>query len=253
MSRDPDREIADVYESRDEWAARAQKAEAELARIAEIERTLIAPGGRSEAAEIAASLFRVPVRRRRVREFHKRFGAPESATPTVPGDDRVRLRLRLIAEEFFELLEACADADKSPEADDGPLAWCYASINDHARKLRATLDALPMRVDLPAFADALCDLDYVIEGARLEFGIDGEPIEAAVHAANMAKEPGNLRADGKILKGPNWTPPDIAGELRKQGWRDGSEILCVSCGALAEHACGREGYLCGPCMRKTVP
>ena len=71
---------------------------------------------------------------------------------------------------------------------------------------------------IPAFADALADLDYVIEGTRLEFGIDGWPIAQAVHKSNMAKVGSKVREDGKILKGPDWTPPDIAGELRKQGW-----------------------------------
>lgn len=27
------------------------------------------------------------------------------------------------------------------------------------------------------------------------------------------------RADGKILKPPGWTPPDIAGVLRAHGWK----------------------------------
>lgn len=79
-----------------------------------------------------------------------------------------------------------------------------------------------MNVDLVEFADALADLDYVIEGTRLEFGINGAPIAAEVHRSNLSKLGPNgpmLREDGKILKPPGWTPPDIAGELRKQGWQ----------------------------------
>jgi predicted HAD superfamily Cof-like phosphohydrolase len=63
----------------------------------------------------------------------------------------------------------------------------------------------------------MADLDYVVEGTRLEFGIDGEPIAAEVHRANMAKTEGPVAPDGKRLKPPGWTPPDIAGVLRKQG------------------------------------
>jgi predicted HAD superfamily Cof-like phosphohydrolase len=72
--------------------------------------------------------------------------------------------------------------------------------------------------DLPAFADALADIDYVVEGARLEFGINGSPIADEVHRANMAKLGGPKRADGKHMKPEGWTPPDVAGELVKQGW-----------------------------------
>jgi predicted HAD superfamily Cof-like phosphohydrolase len=52
----------------------------------------------------------------------------------------------------------------------------------------------------------------VVEGARLELGIDGAPI-AAVHEANMKKVSGEVRADGKRLKPPGWKPPDINLEL----------------------------------------
>jgi hypothetical protein len=33
-----------------------------------------------------------------------------------------------------------------------------------------------------------------------------------------------LRADGKVTKGPFYSPPDIAGELRKQGWDPAAEL-----------------------------
>jgi predicted HAD superfamily Cof-like phosphohydrolase len=105
----------------------------------------------------------------------------------------------LIAEEFLEL---CAALGYHP-------------------KLTLDRQVTPFpreHVYLPEVADALADLDYVIEGTRLEFGIDGGPIADAVHAANMRKVGGPTRADGKILKPDEWEPPDIAGELKKQGW-----------------------------------
>lgn len=136
-----------------------------------------------------------------VLEFHRKFGQPVVEKCAVPDDATVRLRLRLIAEEFFELLEAAGVApDQDQEVSD---AICIARL----------------RVNLPAFVDALADLDYVIEGARIAFGVDGDPIADEVHRANMAKENGPKRDDGKILKPPGWTPPDIEGELVKQGWR----------------------------------
>lgn len=51
----------------------------------------------------------------------------------------------------------------------------------------------------------------------LEFGVDMGPIEDEVHRANLAKAGGPV-VNGKIMKPPGWTPPDIAGELKKQGW-----------------------------------
>ena len=143
--------------------------------------------------------------RKQVGEFHALNDQPILHKPQVPADDRVRLRLALIAEEFFEALTACG-----------------VNFGAAAFDVREGIEDWGTKANLPELADALADLDYVIEGTRLEFGIDGGPIAAEVHRSNMSK----LGADGKpikneigkVVKGPNFTPPDIAGELRKQGW-----------------------------------
>ena len=83
-------------------------------------------------------------------------------------------------------------------------------------------------VDMVEFADALTDLDYVIEGTRLTFGIDGRCMLAEVQRANMAKTNEALAsADAskragvvKAQKPPGWTPPDVAGVLKEQGWAE---------------------------------
>jgi predicted HAD superfamily Cof-like phosphohydrolase len=139
--------------------------------------------------------------REQVREFHAAFDVPEMLWPVVPSDDRVRLRLRLIAEEFFELLEASIDA----------------KLNATQAHIISLINSAPVTVDLPEFADACGDLDYVVEGSRLEFGIDGGPIADAIHESNMAKAGGPV-IEGKIRKPEGWLPPDVDGELRKQGW-----------------------------------
>lgn len=146
--------------------------------------------------------------REQVSALHRAIGHPIAESPKVPTDDRVRLRLRLIVEEMFEALEA---AFRSPI--DQKLVTAAALL------VEAILQSRP-DVDLPALADAFADIDYVVEGARLEFGIDGDPIADAVQTANMAKVSGEIREDGKRLKPPGWTPPDIEGELRKQGWKE---------------------------------
>jgi len=137
-----------------------------------------------------------------VAAFHRAFDLPILPHPQVPSDDRVRMRMRLIAEEFFETLEAVF----------GEGALCL----DDRNRLMSCIDVDDIKVDLPEFADGLADLDYVVEGCRLEFGINRYPIAAEVQRANMAKVGGPTREDGKRLKPPGWTPPNIAGVLEAQ-------------------------------------
>lgn len=70
--------------------------------------------------------------------------------------------------------------------------------------------------DLVQVLDALCDIQYVLDGTFLEFGLHHlkEQAFAEVHSSNMSKlgKDGQpiLRGDGKVLKGPNFSPPDLA-------------------------------------------
>ena len=146
--------------------------------------------------------------RGQVRVFHGANGVVDPPTPTVPPDDRVRLCARFIAEEALETISAMFADGKG-----------YQSMLDRIEfALLSFIKEAPIEVDMVAFADGCADLDYVTEGARQEFGIDGAPIAAEVHRSNMAKVGGSMREDGKVMKPPGWTPPDVAGELRKQGW-----------------------------------
>lgn len=121
---------------------------------------------------------------KQVREFHIKYGVPTHNVPQFPEPRRAMLRIDLIEEEFEEFQEAI-----------------------YSRNLTGV-------------ADALADLLYVTYGAALEFGLDMEPIMDEVQRSNMSK----LGADGlpiysengKVLKGPNFTPPDIQGEIAKQ-------------------------------------
>lgn len=147
--------------------------------------------------------------RGQVAEFHWAVNQPVRHTPIVPDKERVRLRMLLVTEEFFEFLEASGcPVEMLRDLQDGVV---------HAIKCRED------EVDLPELADAMADLDYVVEGTRLEFGIDGRPIAKEVHRSNMEKVGGGQRADGKINKPEGWQPPDIEGELKKQGWDPGSQ------------------------------
>ena len=112
-----------------------------------------------------------------VRAFHTAFDIPILPAPTFPSHERIEMRLRILDEERGELSEAIADRD------------------------------------LVEVADALTDMAYLVYGTALEFGIDLNPSFREVHRSNMSKlgEDGKpiLRADGKILKGPNFTLPDL--------------------------------------------
>ncbi len=88
-----------------------------------------------------------------VAEFHKTFKHPIQDSPRIPSRDRCNLRVSLLAEELHELKQA---------------------IDDN---------------DLVEIADALCDLQYVLSGAILEFGLADKfkTLFDEVHRSNMSK------------------------------------------------------------------
>ena len=88
-----------------------------------------------------------------VAEFHKTFNAPILDQPTIPSAERCNLRISLLQEELNELKEAIADND------------------------------------LVEIADALCDLQYVLSGAVLEFGLGEKFVKLfdEVQRSNMSK------------------------------------------------------------------
>ena len=75
-------------------------------------------------------------------------------------------------------------------------------------------DRLGMRMSLIEAADALADLIYVIYGMAIESGMDLDSVLAEVQASNLSKLMPDgtvkLREDGKVLKGPNFFPPNVA-------------------------------------------
>lgn len=156
--------------------------------------------------------------RTRVREFFVVAGQAMPETPGAPSDDVVRFRLRLVAEEFFELLDASLDSqtviDSLERGHEMP-----ALIEHVGGAVVCAILMHPLKIDLSKFTDALADLDYVVEGARIAFGIDGGPVMDEVHRANLAKLGGPRREDGKLEKPPGWMPPNIAAVLRAQGWK----------------------------------
>src|SRR6478609_3832346 len=88
-----------------------------------------------------------------VAKFHQTFKHPIIADPQIPSEDRCKLRISLIEEELKELEEAVKNRD------------------------------------IVGVADALCDIQYVLSGAVLEFGL-GEKFNdlfKEVQRSNMSK------------------------------------------------------------------
>ena len=135
-----------------------------------------------------------------VMEFHRTYCVPFSSfdDPTL-SYDRLDLRMSLIAEEFAELVGAVYGKRARAIIEE---ATAEAAGADDGQR------------DVIEAADALADLVYVIFGMAIESGMDLDSVLAEVQASNLSKlmPDGSvkLREDGKVLKGPNFFPPNVA-------------------------------------------
>ena len=89
----------------------------------------------------------------------------------------------------------------------------YDLIREELLELREALD----EKDIVGVADALTDILYVTYGAGHAFGIDLDKCFAEVQRSNMSKLGKNgkpiYREDGKVMKGPNYSEPDLKNTL----------------------------------------
>ena len=147
----------------------------------------------------------------KVAEFHKTFNAPILDTPQIPSKERCELRVALLQEELNELKAAIEDQD------------------------------------IVEVADALCDLQYVLSGAVLEFGFGEKFAELfnEVQRSNMSKACNNQQeadetiafykekgqeayseksgdkinvhrtSDNKVLKNKYYSPADLKSIIEK--------------------------------------
>lgn len=116
-----------------------------------------------------------------VREFHEAFDLVINEVPTDPGPEVADIRSRLVAEEAGEVVDALGTG----------------------------------RLD--EIAHELADLVYVAYGTAISYGIDLDAVFAEVHRANMSKlgtDGKPVLSDGKVVKGPQYIPPDVAAVLR---------------------------------------
>lgn len=139
-----------------------------------------------------------------VREFHEIFGHPISYDPKAVPDIGVRiLRVQMLASELVELARAMGVKLKVDTTQPGDEDACVLVADD------GTGSYSPVEA-----ADALGDLRYIVDGGNLVCGFPGELVLTEIHRSNMSKLGADglpvKREDGKILKGPNYTKPNIA-------------------------------------------
>lgn len=121
----------------------------------------------------------------KVREFHV---ATDAAVNKAFDVGLLALRKALIAEEVKEL---------------------FAEIDRAIEELKTTGQvARPTRLNM---MKEIADVQYVLSGTSVSFGLPASEVFARVHVSNMSKLGADgkpaLRADGKVLKGPNYHPP----------------------------------------------
>ena len=153
-----------------------------------------------------------------VREFMRAFECPIPARlqplPPVTDDpiDKKRLLQSLIL----------ARAGMQAVFTDPVRRLCVDLIFEEFIELvQAELDG-----DLEGVADALGDLEYVLHYSAIRKGIPLDEVFAEIHRSNMTKldengKPIKHPKTGKVVKGPNYEPPNITAILKK-------EALCLS-------------------------
>ena len=115
-----------------------------------------------------------------VAEFYNNFGQTVRDRPQFPSSDTLVLRQVILQEEVTEL------------------------------------EMASLKRDMVAATDAVCDILYVLLGTAHELGL-GPVLEKCfdeVHRSNMSKldQDGKpiYRTDGKVLKGPNYSKPELS-------------------------------------------
>ncbi|MDE2957910.1 MAG: hypothetical protein OXU68_13035 [Bacteroidota bacterium] len=132
----------------------------------------------------------------RVKAFMEKAGQDAPATVTIPNEKTRRLRASLILEEALETVQALGFE----------VVANGTRIGDHDFELQTR--GAP---DLEGVVDGCADISVVTIGTLVAFGVEDEPVLEEVDRANLRKfGPGSyVRKDGKWMKPPDWTPPDI--------------------------------------------
>lgn len=122
---------------------------------------------------------------KKVKEFNQAFGLEINQKPTLVKLDNCLLGAKLMKEEYQEYVDAF------------------------------------MQDDIVEIADAIVDMQYILDGLKLKHGISQECFDelfVEVHKSNMSKlvdgKP-TYREDGKVLKGKDYFKPNLKPILDK--------------------------------------
>ncbi len=123
-----------------------------------------------------------------VREFMLAMG--QGVNISQPDEELLEFRYNLILEEVKELGEEIA----------------YAMAESKFK------DGIPDKVKVRMLKE-LADIQYVISGLAVSFGLPLQEAFNRVHNSNMTKLDGEgkpiYNSQGKVLKGPNYVPPNL--------------------------------------------
>jgi predicted HAD superfamily Cof-like phosphohydrolase len=125
-----------------------------------------------------------------VKQFHDSFNKIKDPDTPQSIIAQHELRQKLITEEYREVLEE--------------MGYSLKINMDHHGEYK---------VDIVKLSKELADLLYVVYGTAATYGIPIDEVYREVHRSNMSKlgidgKP-IYREDGKVLKGPNYTPANI--------------------------------------------
>jgi predicted HAD superfamily Cof-like phosphohydrolase len=122
-------------------------------------------------------------------------------------------------EDIDDLMEAFGQTVRgspdSPPVTSKEIELRVSLIKEEAKELTDALEG----GDFVGAADGIVDLLVVTFGTASCLGINVGPLWDLVYINNMSKVGGPKDPEtGKQLKPEGWEPPDIEGELKKQGW-----------------------------------
>lgn len=149
-----------------------------------------------------------------VKEFHQAFNQPVAESPTVLNTERGLNRMIWTGEELVEFLHA---SSKSEEEFTNLYNKFLEGLNKAFLKSLACEFLQDETERMVAQADALTDTAYFVNGSFVEMGIKPQQLFEIVQNSNMSKlftdENGNKYAkyregDGKVLKSPDFFPPE---------------------------------------------
>ncbi len=136
----------------------------------------------------------------------QKAGQDTPTSVTIPDDATRILRAKLILEEALETVTALG---------------VTATVLNEDRKLKRESELsfeITDEADLEEIVDGCADISVVTMGTLIAFGVDDEPVLEEVDKANLRKfsEGSYRREDGKWMKPPGWTKPDILGVVDRQ-------------------------------------